>query len=245
VARALAAGWPANSTFGGVWPALRVAEIFRSGHCEKLLRDAGATSEADLPVPLASGTQLDAPLRLKAVVMPDDPRGIQEEFSATQVRVEFLVDAEGRVLFPRVIDAHDPRLGPAVFETLRHWRFEPPQRGGQPVATRAVAPLIFPASTDRAFSIADVQDKPKAISRIAPSYPYEAKQAQASGSVVIEFIVTAEGTVANARIVSSSHRIFEAAALASIRQWRFEPGKINGRPVNTKMQQTIVFNVAI
>lgn len=240
---ALAAGWPAQSTFGGVWPALQVAEIFHSTQCAQRLRAAGATVEPDQPAPVALPRELDEPVRTRKVAMPDDPREAFEEFPATRVEVELLVSPEGRALFPRVLNSTDPRLGPAVFEAVRHWQFVPPRRQGQPVAVRVMVPLIFPASAHRSFAIAALHEIPRPISRVPPMVPMAAKMQSISGTVTIAFVVTTEGTVADAHVVESSHRMFEEPALEAVRQWRFEPGRINGRPVNTRMQQPIIFSI--
>ena len=63
-------------------------------------------------------------------------------------------------------------------------------------------------------------------------YPPTAKAAGIEGRVVIRYDVTVEGSVANPTVVESEPAgIFDAAALASLSQWRFRPRVENGRAV--------------
>ena len=63
-------------------------------------------------------------------------------------------------------------------------------------------------------------------------YPPAAKAAGLEGHVVIRYDVTAAGSVANPRVVESDPAgTFDAAALASLSQWRFRPRVENGRAV--------------
>jgi len=56
------------------------------------------------------------------------------------------------------------------------------------------------------------------------------------GEVMIECIVDATGYVRRAQILSSAHRDFNDPVLRAVRQWRFEPGKKNNKPVNTRVR---------
>jgi len=83
---------------------------------------------------------------------------------------------------------------------------------------------------------------PAVVSQVQPAYPAEVGDTRLSGNVVIEFTVDEEGRVQDMRVVTSTHRAFEKAALAALREWRFEPGVRNGRPVKTKIRLPIAFN---
>ena len=57
------------------------------------------------------------------------------------------------------------------------------------------------------------------------------------------FIVTSDGEVKNPIVTKSSHPEFEAPALESVQQWKFDPGWKAGRAVNTRMSVPIVFTL--
>lgn len=60
--------------------------------------------------------------------------------------------------------------------------------------------------------------------RVAPMYPFTAVKENISGQVTLEFTVTQDGRVINAKAVDSTPAdIFDKAAVKAIEQWTFEP----------------------
>jgi protein TonB len=60
--------------------------------------------------------------------------------------------------------------------------------------------------------------------RINPDYPPRAQNRGIEGWVLIEFTITAAGTVRDARVIDASPRgYFEEAALKAIGRWRYNP----------------------
>jgi periplasmic protein TonB len=64
-----------------------------------------------------------------------------------------------------------------------------------------------------------------------------------AGEVLVDFIIYPSGAVQNVFIAKASCRDFEKSALASVSQWKFKPGQINGRNVFTHMQVPIVYSL--
>jgi protein TonB len=93
------------------------------------------------------------------------------------------------------------------------------------------------------FELADLDKIPNPLHRVAPTYPYEMKQAGISGGTRIIFIVDENGRVRSPRIDSSTHREFEQASIDAVLQWRFEPGMKDGRAVRTRMMLPLKFNL--
>ena len=75
----------------------------------------------------------------------------------------------------------------------------------------------------------------------AIQYPEEARAAGLSGRVIVAFVVDAEGRVSEATVLRSAHPLLDEAALAAIRQARFEPGRLQGTPVAVRMALPITF----
>lgn len=68
----------------------------------------------------------------------------------------------------------------------------------------------------------------RAISQADPRYPAAAQRAGASGSIQVEFTVATDGSVTDARVVSSNvprqfAREFEREAVTAVKRWRFQP----------------------
>lgn len=53
------------------------------------------------------------------------------------------VDAQGRVVDPRVARSDDPLFDAAALEAVRRWKFEPGKRGGKPDSFRVRQPVTF------------------------------------------------------------------------------------------------------
>jgi len=79
----------------------------------------------------------------------------------------------------------------------------------------------------------------KAISLPKPSYPPIARQAHASGTVVVQVTIDENGSVISAHAVSG-HPLLQAVAVAAARGARFSPTKLSGQPV--KVTGVITYN---
>ena len=103
----------------------------------------------------------------------------------------------------------------------------PPGDGYTPVTSYAPAP---PQAGPTGFSV--VHDGPLVVLlRVEPRYPMEALLRQLEGTVTVESDVAADGTVSQARVVESSSRVFENAAVAAAKRFRYKPRVVDGVPV--------------
>lgn len=90
------------------------------------------------------------------------------------------------------------------------------------------------------FSLADLDQKPRAIHQPSPALTPELRR-RAPATVHILFLVNPDGRVENPIVQKSTDPAFEAPAIAAIKQWKFEPGKRNGQPVRFRMRVPITF----
>jgi periplasmic protein TonB len=79
----------------------------------------------------------------------------------------------------------------------------------------------------------------KAISLPRPAYPPIARQAHASGTVVVQVTIDENGNVISAHAVSG-HPLLQAVAVAAAKGARFSPTKLSGQPV--KVTGVITYN---
>jgi len=82
----------------------------------------------------------------------------------------------------------------------------------------------------------------KVVEQVAPDYPRFADIAGVDGYVVLEFTVSADGSVAEPTVSESSSTLFTRAALTAIEGWQFEPVVDNGVavPVRTNVKFSFV-----
>ncbi len=99
------------------------------------------------------------------------------------------------------------------------------------------------ASAFDTFEVSELDRAPRAISRTPPVYPYSLRRERITGTVTVLFVIDEEGRVRDPRVDESTHREFERHALDAVRQWRFEPGVKDGRPVPTLVRTPIEFTL--
>ncbi len=119
-----------------------------------------------------------------------------------------------------------------------------------------------PASKPVAVSAPSTEDKaeaapPKIVHKVNPDYPDAAQEDKSEGMFRIAVVVGKDGAVRDARVVASSStpgklddakalkgdpRLAEAA-VAAVRQWRYEPVVMNGKAVEVPLTVTINFKL--
>jgi protein TonB len=80
------------------------------------------------------------------------------------------------------------------------------------------------------------------VSRVDPVYPEQAKQAGIQGTVVLSAIISADGSVKSLRLVSG-HPALTSAAIDAVKQWKYRPYLLNGRPVDYETTVTVKFTL--
>jgi protein TonB len=74
------------------------------------------------------------------------------------------------------------------------------------------------------------------------AYPEEAFAQGIQGTVVVELVVDEEGRVAHAEVRESVPAL-DAAALASVRGWRFTPARLAGEPIVSTASAPVAFTI--
>ena len=101
-----------------------------------------------------------------------------------------------------------------------------------------------PAPSKVTFELGEVDEAPIPIEQPKPIYPLRAQKAGIEGFVRVRFLVDRRGRVGEVEVLEASPRgYFERAARAAVKRWRFIPGKVGGRPVETWVAVTIRFRL--
>jgi protein TonB len=79
----------------------------------------------------------------------------------------------------------------------------------------------------------------RAVRLVQPSYPQIARQAHASGTVVVQVLIDENGNVISAHAISG-HPLLQAVAVAAARASKFSATKLSGQPV--KVNGVIQYN---
>jgi protein TonB len=78
------------------------------------------------------------------------------------------------------------------------------------------------------------------IHRVEPVYPQLARTARIQGSVVLEAVISKEGTMKDLRLISG-HPLLVQSALQAVSQWQYKPYILNGDAIEVETQITVNF----
>jgi TonB family protein len=98
---------------------------------------------------------------------------------------------------------------------------------------------------DSAFWESDVDRLPELTGEVVPRYPSSLERSGLSGSVELEYVISAAGRVdsTTVRVLMSSHPVFTRSAIDALLRARFKPALRGGRPVPVRVHQKFRFVV--
>jgi protein TonB len=77
-----------------------------------------------------------------------------------------------------------------------------------------------------------------------PPYPETARRRGLEGTVLLSVLVRSNGTVGEVKLAKTSgHRLLDAAAMGTIRDWQFIPGRRGERPVQMEIRVPVRFQL--
>lgn len=94
------------------------------------------------------------------------------------------------------------------------------------------------SSTPRQSRTSDL----KLIRRVMPKYPATALLARREGQVVLRLTVGADGLVKDTQVISG-HRDLAQAAADAVKEWRYEPYRLDGKAVDATTQAVVNFSL--
>lgn len=82
---------------------------------------------------------------------------------------------------------------------------------------------------------------PRLVYRAPPVYPDLALRGRVSAVLILEALVDTHGNVKDVKLLRG-HPLFDEAALAAVRQWRYQPLLLNGEPTEFILSVTVMFS---
>jgi len=184
------------------------------------------------------------------------------------VTLECVVQPDGTVGEVRVTKALDPGLDQEAIKAVKQWRFRPGTKDGKPVPvlvtleltftlrdtpSRPLFPIRPAAASDegskdqpeaaRVYRPGDGVSAPILVKEVKPQYNPEAKQAKIEGSVTLECVVETDGAVGEVHVTKSLDPGLDREAIKAAKQWRFEPGTKDGKPVPVLITLEMTFTL--
>jgi TonB family protein len=143
-----------------------------------------------------------------------------------------------------------PLGGLLVFENGKEIFRMPPARNDTTPQQTASASIVPENGLQRASSAEPerlVEFSPAAaedglLHRVEPEYPEDARQQKIQGAVVLAVQIGQDGAVEDAHVVSGPPQLAKASTDA-VKQWRFQPRLVNGRPEPMQTRVTLNFKL--
>ena len=137
----------------------------------------------------------------------------------------------GSMVFPTY-----PLQAVATFLAVRPPR--PISGGGGP--TYYVTP--DPRSSSRPIRVGGNVQASKLLERVEPEYPKGAQELGIQGVVLLQVTANEAGEVEKVEVVRG-HPLLAEAAVAAVKQWRYAPTLLNGKPVPVAFTVTVDFGL--
>src|SRR5690348_15149670 len=90
--------------------------------------------------------------------------------------------------------------------------------------------------------LAPAVEKAQLVHQTMPVYPVEAKLAGVQGTVILHAIIGKDGNIETVELVSGPPLLAQSA-MDAVRQWRYKPLLINGRPVEVDTQISVAYTL--
>ena len=133
----------ADFKFYGRFPALWVAQYYNNEEIVAVLKRYGAVLNRGYTPNIVPEEKLEQSLEVRKWIDFEYTQVLQDRYGTQELLISFLVDEEGKVLFPRIDSGKFEYLNYIVIKALTQWEFTPAVSGGKPVLTHARLPIIL------------------------------------------------------------------------------------------------------
>jgi TonB family protein len=163
------------------------------------------------------------------------------------VLLEARTDVSGRVKDVRVLRSI-PLLNQAAIDAVRQWVYEPLIIDGEPREAVFTVTIRFgleeegKAGLEKEPAEASGVVEPHVILRVSPVYPEKARRAGIEGTVLLEATTDENGDVVKVRVLKSIPEL-DQAAIDALRQWKYEPHLVDGKPTSIVFTVTMRFSL--
>lgn len=84
---------------------------------------------------------------------------------------------------------------------------------------------------------------PRLLREVKAEYTDEARRRGMTGDVVLEIVVRRDGSVGDVKVLQGLGAGLDQRAIAAVRQWRFDPARLRGAPVDVIVEVAVEFTV--
>lgn len=103
---------------------------------------------------------------------------------------------------------------------------------------------MFTCSESHPRSAGPCANQPKVISRVEPIYTEEARAAKLEGTIRMQMVIGTDGLASDIHIVKGLGMGLDEAAVSAVKQWKFEPGTLEDKPVAVYATMEVNFGLS-
>lgn len=155
------------------------------------------------------------------------------------------VQKQQEILKPRTVRVPIPDPTPDEPEPVR--QYEPEEEIPEtPLSSDAVFGDIGPppAPEDEGpIRVGGLIQMPRKIKDVLPTYTEVARRARIEGVVILEIIIDKQGNVKNIKVLRGLPMGLTEAAIEAVKQWKYEPSTLNGKPIEIQGTVTVTFRL--
>lgn len=191
-------------------------------------------------------------------VDPTHPQSLYDRGIEGQAVVIASIDMFGSVVDPVVDKATHDEFGLAALLATSEWIFEPATRNGVPVQVKVKIPFEFNISFEHKLNVEmgrevfqdlrapvvpsfelDQAPLPSFVPAFVDFYPSDFRNTGQSAAISLEFIIDPNGDVVNPRVISTSTKGFEEAAIRAVSHMKYKTVKVHGQPAYVSLMMPI------
>jgi TonB family protein len=182
----------------------------------------------------------------------DYPATLKDRKLAGWVRFSCRVTKDGRPSDPKIMGASHVDFVLPALTALKTWDFTPAKQGDLVKEGEVKGEVAFDDYTAKPLVVlsanqitgpegAEPSANPQILASADAVWPTDLLLAGTGGEAVVQFTVSDEGDVKDAKVQSATKPEFGEAALAAIQMWYFRPGMSDGRGVATSLWKKFTF----
>jgi TonB family protein len=206
------------------------------------------------------------PPKLIKEVEPVYPEAARKSGIEGVVILEVKTDEDGNVVDAKTLRSI-PALDQAAIAAVKQWKYEPLVIKGNPVGVLFTITVRFQLKGEEqkkseevgtstgainlkdleyfakgAVMVGDQIKPPRLLTSVSPVYPENARVSRIEGVVILAARTDEKGQVIDVKILTSIPSL-DKAAIDAVRQWKYEPLLINGKPTPVVFTVTVRFQL--
>ncbi len=221
--------------------------------------DDAPVSPVTVPRMTVWGSQVKMPVLTTDVESAPYPS--QQE--SPVLRLEISIDDRGDVVDVRPSRSLIPGFSELAKAAAGQWKYRPGRVNGKPVGVHLHVPVVHVSGDVRVAHVpvvpvpGDVRvapvtgprmtvwgsdiEMPVLTTRVTPVIPRSNRARSGGPTEIFEIAIDDTGNVVDIRVLKGSIPEFTEIAEAAVRQWKFRPGRVNGKPVGVYLNVVVGF----